>query len=245
MRTVDSSELQKRLELHREWLDSQWQAGTRLTIEDAVLDSLLLDDAVFARASFKNVRIISTQLSEACLSYCELLEVTFVSCNLEKMDLDDAVLDNVRIEGSSCHALNLAGARVKRLVACQSDLAEVKLGKAELSKVDFEGASLRGAQLRRVDIEDSSLRGCDLSGANLLRARIARSDLRNLNFEDAEFERTSLSSVLMAGARGKPRVFKDVMTRNVDLSEMGDGSRLLQEADAAQLETYLIATMQS
>jgi len=90
------------------------------------------------------------------------------------------------------------------------DLAEARLERGLLSKVNFNKANLKGANLFEVYLIDANLKEADLSGANLIQAHLGGADfsktkltgasLLNADIFKAKFREANLRSAKLGGA---------------------------------------------
>lgn len=123
----------------------------------------------------------------------------------------------------------IGGAEIAGLEMRESDFSGANLAKAIIRRSVARASSFVGANVLKAVIEDSDLRDCNFAGADLSKVHIYRSDLRGSSFADAIADKMILSDVRMGGCRGVPGDYETMSIDRVDLSEAGDGSRLLGE----------------
>ena len=127
LRKVSQEELQKILELHKLWLESNRKEGTR------------------ANLSYANLRY--SDLSNANLRYCDLRYADLANANLGYIDLSDsdlrcADLFYAILEGTDLSDANLSGA----------NLSNAKLTNANLTNAILEGVDLSYADLYKTNL---------------------------------------------------------------------------------------------
>lgn len=161
-------ELNKILEQHKLWLETNGNEGARANFSEADLEYVNFSGANLERAIFDKANLFGANLSRANL----------FQANFFKADLFEASLFEADLRGSNFEEANLVTANL-----CGADFFEATLSKANLS----------GANLCRVDLSEADLLGADLSGAdlsltNLFGASLRKTILENANFADANIE---------------------------------------------------------
>jgi Pentapeptide repeats (8 copies) len=109
--------------------------------------------------------------------------------------------------------------------------ARIDFRHADFYKADLTGASLRKAKLGGAQFRETVLCGAVLADAACEKANFKFTDLRNADLSGADltgasFESAKVHGVVLAGA-----TLASLREHAVDLSEQGDGSRLLSVAD--------------
>lgn len=158
-----SSEVEKLISQHEQWLTSARHEGRHLDLR---------------KAGLKHVDLSRTNLSEGNLADADL-----TGADLHSAKLKEAVFDRAKLSGAKLTGANLQQARCEK-----ADLRSADLSGADLSKADLRGASMPQANLQRAD-----LRNADLTDANLLRADLTKADLRGAKLEGVKLSLATLA----------------------------------------------------
>ena len=102
--------------------------------------------------------------------------------NLEGANLKDADLKYANLYGADLRCANLRNANLRYAIHIDADLRNADLYGADLKCANLRNANLKGAYLRGADLE-----GADLSGAKLERAELLFADLKGAKLEGADF----------------------------------------------------------
>ena len=94
--------------------------------------------------------------------------------NSKKKTVEEAVKNNISLQGADLLASVLYGAKLR-----YADLRGADLRKADLYNADLSGADLRSADLSGSDLRVANLRGANLSDANLCGANLCGANLYN------------------------------------------------------------------
>ncbi len=153
LREVSPEELEKILEAHRKWVESEGKEGKRADL--------------FA-ANLPGINLFRANLQGADLDLANLQGAALGGANLQNADLHQA-----NLQGANLSSANLQGAFLSRANFQGAALDFANLQKAALSEANFQGADLDLANLQEAD-----LRGAYLQGAALLFANLQGADLR-------------------------------------------------------------------
>jgi uncharacterized protein YjbI with pentapeptide repeats len=224
---MNPEEIQKILEEHRLWLDSDGKDGKRADFEGANLEGADLEGAYLQGAILKGAHLEKAHLGGAKLQGADLegaylqgailkeayLGGThFEKANLEGANLERADLELAHLGGAYLRGANLEGANLDGANLVGTDLKEACLEGAHLVGAYLQGASLIKANLMNAalgyaDLQEANLRGADLCGASLLGADLKEADLKDAHLLKAtlmltkldmvNFERTDLASIFI------------------------------------------------
>ena len=135
-------ELNKVLDQHKTWVDTDGLDGKRANLSNADLHNAYLHD---------------TDLSKADLSGADLSDVSLRYANLCGANLRHAYLRNANLGGA-----NLGSADLRDANLSGANLRYAYLRYAYLSNTDLRGANLSGANLSGADFSKADLRGANL-----------------------------------------------------------------------------------
>lgn len=126
--------------------------------------------------------------------------------SLRGLELPEAKLDYVNLEGADLKNCNfkrasLKGARLSQADLRGADLQEAYLARANLSKALLDDANLRGAYLNAAHLEEASLEGADLRGAVLAWAFLSNASLKNADLRETNLVYTLLDSAELANTK--------------------------------------------
>lgn len=160
MERLSLEDIDRRLELHAEWLRSGGNQGHALSgkFDCSEMD---LSGRDLRQATFNESRFIRCKLSGANFERAQLAH-----CNFEMADLTGAKLIGANFQNAHLSLANLTDAR------CDN---------AGMGSIDLDNANLSGAVLRRANLSGSNLRSAILAGADF-RGAI----LDGVDFADAE-----------------------------------------------------------
>lgn len=139
------------------------------------------------------------------------------ACDLDMVDLTDAVLARADLSGARLRRSNLRGA----------DLSGAQLGMADLSYSDLSGANLTGA-----DLSGTNMRGCNLQGAVLRGARLVPmavmdesgkpwpTNLERCRLRGADFGEARIDRPMLRGAELDPLVRQALSGAGVDTKDL-------------------------
>ena len=132
----------------------------------------------------------SIDLSNARLRMINLNGIPHHGANLSGADLSNANLSGANFRGIPHHGANLSGA----------DLSNTDLTNAELSNANLSNANLSNADLRYVDFLNVDLSNANLSNADLRRVDFLNADLSNANLTSANLIGANLTDAHLNGA---------------------------------------------
>ena len=151
---MDTQELQKILDEHKEWLKTYGEYGCRAVLDSADLRGVDLNCADLRGASLRGADLRSANLYRVDLTGASLRGAT-LSANLNGADLSDADLSGADLSGA-----NLENAFLRGAILSGANLSESNLRNANLRNANLSGADLKGADLNYADIDDSALPLC-------------------------------------------------------------------------------------
>jgi uncharacterized protein YjbI with pentapeptide repeats len=128
-----------------------------------------LDDLEITGCLLDGVRL--TALSARRL---RLTDVVLRNCELSGLDLTEARLRRVRIEGCRAGMLEAGMTAIEDLAVVDSNLSEAGFRMAALERVRFEGCDLPRIELIEARLESVAFVSCDLTGGDVSRARMHR-----------------------------------------------------------------------
>ena len=129
---MKTSELNKILERHQLWIETNGVQGERADLRVANLYAANLRGA---------------NLHGANLSYANLTDADLEGANLTDAKLQDAKLQDAKLWGANLKGANLKGANLEGANLRGADLGGANLGGADLSYANLWGANLEGANL--------------------------------------------------------------------------------------------------
>ena len=162
---MDQKELDKILENHKLWLESNKKEGKRARLRFENLDGINLQNKNLQEIDFEG----------ACLNRSFLSDSNLNRANLRKSFLNDAFIRKATFIESSLEGASLKGATAP----------EVKLNKANLKYANLQRIKLQNAEFYETNLEGANLGEADLQGATL----------RYTNLKDAKLDGTNLKYV--------------------------------------------------
>ncbi|EDZ1673347.1 pentapeptide repeat-containing protein [Salmonella enterica] len=126
---MNSADLSKILEEHKEWITSMHESGSRADLRDADLRG--------------------TNLRDANLYGADLRGANLRGANLRGANLRGANLRDADLYGANLYGTNLYGANLR-----DADLRDADLRDADLRDADLRDADLRDADLRDANLPD-------------------------------------------------------------------------------------------
>ncbi|MGD1872603.1 MAG: pentapeptide repeat-containing protein [Mastigocoleus sp.] len=145
------------------------------------------------------------------------------SCNLNKISLVLANLENANLENSSLIKADLEGINLQNANLKNSLLEESNLERANLKYVNLNGSSLEKVELQNANLQEAKLASINLRNANILDANFKKttlnnSDLRNVYAVGANFQDANLHNVNLAGAKLQNANLRNANLEGVNLS---------------------------
>jgi len=207
---MDDKELEKILELHREWCKSSTKKGKQADLRQADLSGANLSDANLSGADLRSTNLHGANLSGANLSGACLIEADLSGADLKGANLSGASLIETCLDRADLKLADLKQADLSGASLIEANLSNSYLREAYLRGANLSGALLIEANLRRADLCEAVLHGANLwqanlSGANLLSADLCEADLYGANLSQtnlmkSSFVNTNLDNVDMTKA---------------------------------------------
>lgn len=144
MKKITQKELDKRIELHQEWLKDS-SKGEKLTLRNCDLS---------------NISLAEIDLRYADLMFSDLSHTIIVNCNLE-----DAILYGTNLYKADLNYCNLGMANL-----CRTDLSYARLFDTDLSDVLLCSSNLKHTDLRYANLYNTNLGNCNLENTYLTQA---------------------------------------------------------------------------
>ena len=176
LRKITQEELNKILEEHQLWLDSDGIDGHQANLSHMDLKHIDLSYAnlEYADLSFSDLRHIN--LSNANLRYTDLKYVDLRGASLFGVDLRLADLNHADLEDVSFRNANL-----RSVDMAYANLKNIKLNFINLENADFKFSNLKNASLIRADLRKADLRFSNLYNANIIGADLYGANLTDTN----------------------------------------------------------------
>ncbi len=213
---ISREELDKVLEAHRKWVESEGKEGERADLFEANLQEANLFKANLQEAYLRGANLYEANLYRASLQEAYLYGANLQGAKLDGANLYEANLYGANLPGAYLHRANLQGAYLRganlqeayltdadgltasqvkaavnwRLAFYTDDfLKELGLPpdhSVRLEKKNLSGYDLQGAKLLSADLQRVNLRGANLQEADLENANLQEADLENANLQGAD-----------------------------------------------------------
>jgi len=134
---IEKNELDKILDAHHLWLETNGEKGKKADMENAYLQTL------------------------------DLQGVNLRGANLKRANLERADLKNANLEGASLRRTNLRNANIRCANLQGADLRMADLQHANLSDANLQGANLLNTYTHGVDFSGADLRGAKVDYSSL------------------------------------------------------------------------------
>lgn len=175
---MKQSDLQKLLDDHREWLDSQGTRGKQARLENAALPQCDLRGADLRYAVLTGARLTRARLAGANLAFADLRNVDLSYADCERACLDSALVSGAALEGTTLEGASLQHASFSgtnlRYARCQNaDFSSARLHKSQFNHANLSHARFAGATLDETDLMNAILTGVLFEGATLIAVRAA------------------------------------------------------------------------
>jgi uncharacterized protein YjbI with pentapeptide repeats len=144
--------LEKKLDLHRIWIESDGGKGERADLSGADLRGADLNEAELRRADLRGA-----DLNEAELRRADLRGANLSGANLSRVYLSGANLGEADLSGANLRGAYLIGADLRDANLIGANLREANLKLANLIGADLHGADLSGANLRDAYLSETIL----------------------------------------------------------------------------------------
>ncbi|MDO5069329.1 MAG: pentapeptide repeat-containing protein [Neisseria zoodegmatis] len=168
-------EIQKILEEHELWLDSDGNEGKRAdlsgkNLEGANLKGVNLKEALCLSANLIGVNLVEANLEKAALISTNLMEANLEKANLKGVDLGDAILERANLLSANLEDSYLGYVKFEGATLRESNLRNAYLRSAKLEGADLRGANLEGASFELANLEGANLQGTNRNAAKFLDA---------------------------------------------------------------------------
>lgn len=165
MEKITQEELDKKIKLHKEWLEDN-SKGKRLKLISCDLRCLDLSYANVSNSILSNVDLTNSDLSHSSLSGSTLSNVNLINANLSFSTLKDADLAKTDLTKAVISFSNLENIYLNSVNFKNTTLYGSNLDSAYLRCVNLKNASLKRANLDNVVLENCNLKDVNLSQAN-------------------------------------------------------------------------------
>jgi uncharacterized protein YjbI with pentapeptide repeats len=144
-------------------------------------------ETVFTQVSFREARLARLEILD-----CEIQEVDFSNCELER-----ANITRVQFKNSKLLGLNARFASFNDVVFKDCNLNLADFGKARFQKVSFENCLLQDLQLSGASFKQVRFQNCDLKGLDLSDVIHQQLDLRSSRIEGFRAGLKELKGLIM------------------------------------------------
>jgi uncharacterized protein YjbI with pentapeptide repeats len=195
---IGPEQLNKILDAHRTWLESDGKEGQRADLSESKLAGIDLPGTNLSMANLQGA-----DLSEANLAGANLQEVTLAGANLGKANIRGANLQRALLSKANLKKADLTGANLEEASLGGANLQRACLAHAHFREANLHQARLWDADLRDTDLAEAhdflgaQLAGADVSGAKLPPA-VMRFDVLRQAKESAEIARPMFILMLIA-----------------------------------------------
>jgi uncharacterized protein YjbI with pentapeptide repeats len=195
---VSPEQLNKILDAHRTWLESDGKEGQRADLSESKLahvdlPGINLSMANLQGADFSEANLAGANLQEVILAGANLGKANIRGADLRRALLSKANLKRADLSGANLEEASLGGANLQRACLAHTHFREANLHRARLWDADLRDTELTDAH----DLLGAQLAGADVSGANLPPA-VARFDALRQARESAEIARPMFVLMLIA-----------------------------------------------
>ena len=119
----------------------------------------------------------------------------FTNANLSRVDFSSSDLRDVNVAGADVSKSNLVRSSLKGAQGQGADFSNVVAARTDFSQADFSKADFSKAETTRVDFSQTNLSGSDLSKAEFPRAKFEDADLTGVNFDNTNLARSDFRDV--------------------------------------------------
>lgn len=148
MNKISQEELDKKVNLHRIWLEDK-EGGERLVLTESDLSGVILTGANLGYAILTGANLRHTNLSEANLTGANLRHANLRYADLRYSDLSSADLRNANLRYADLSFIDLNGTNLT-----EANLSFTDLGGTNLTEANLNGANTNssfGAEIYSVD----------------------------------------------------------------------------------------------
>lgn len=148
-------------------------AAAHVSFEGVIFRNVEFNAVVLDRLELTDVRFENCDLSNADFSGAIIHRTEFVNCKLVGLNLGDATLQNVLMEGCNGRFALMGYAELKRVVLKECIFENSNFQNSRFEKVQFKGCNFRLSRM-----SGASLSGMDLSNSDVEGLGIQLEDLR-------------------------------------------------------------------
>jgi Pentapeptide repeats (8 copies) len=229
------------LKAHGRWLDRKRTGEGRIVLEDRDLHGAI------GRPKLTAARLVRCDLSDGNLPMIGAREAELVECVFDRTQLEMGRFENALIEACSFVGAGLLITNWDKVTAKRTSWVDAYLSRSSwqhavvdgglFARARFWGAHAGGARFTDCDFRGAAL-GLDpeaphlgdMQGAHFTRCDFRGADIAGLRVTGATF-----SHCKFAGTTGTPTVEGPVTIEAADLSDAGDGSRIVTAAELLAL----------
>ena len=142
LRKITKEELNKILEEHQLWLESDGKKGARADLSYTNLKGVNLERANLERANLKEANLRGTNLKRANLNGANLKRANLTGVNFHEAKLILADLYRANLEEANLKGVDFAGANLKEAFFMLANLEKTNLIGSILNNTDFLSANL-------------------------------------------------------------------------------------------------------
>ncbi len=169
---IAEEDLERVLEEHLEWVNSNGQRGKRANLERVNLVGADLHGANLTEANMCQANLSKANLQGAGLSKANLQGAMMGGVNLQKASLWGSDLQGARLSLANLSGANLSQANLYRANLRESNLSGANMTRAYLHEARLSLSNLQGTILGRADLQDATLHHAVLYEANLQEANL-------------------------------------------------------------------------
>jgi uncharacterized protein YjbI with pentapeptide repeats len=205
-------------------VDLSKEAWTTARLSHAQLVECTLDRIDLSYADLREARLARCTGARPVLSSAKLGKARFEECTFDAADARLATAEDAVFEGGSWKGLLADRGLWLRVRATGVDFSGAVFADTVLDGAHFVDCDLRGADLRRVKLVLQTL-------GTTLHAKFVRCDLRGAKLDGRRLDQTRFEDCKLWGISGTPKLEGGVTVVRADVSEAGDGSRVVDGAD--------------
>jgi uncharacterized protein YjbI with pentapeptide repeats len=188
----------------------------RATLDKTKLDGVTLHDTDVWETEVRDVSLKKATLSKVSFLRCnidrldaagaKLFDVTLLECKAPKLDLSDATVEELHLISTSAPDASFRNATLVKMSAladCSlpgADFSGAKMPEASLRGANLAGANFEGAQLDEADLSECNLVGANLDRAILTNAALIRTDLGNAKVRTSKLLGAIMHKAQLGGA---------------------------------------------
>lgn len=158
--------------------------------------TLLRTDEQLAGLLLQDVEVPKLTAKGTALAESHVLRCTFLQAKIEKLQLQDCLLENSDFSGS-----NLSEASWHAVAVKATRCSGLQLPNSLLKNVRFVGCRLDMANFRFAKLENVQFEQCVITGMDLYNAQLKHVEFIDCDLEDVEFSGAKLTDVDLTNAR--------------------------------------------